>query len=433
MKQVLAASRHDDAGREAVLLENGLMRAVIDRQGGMMPEFSVGRGSGWLNLHWIPHFRGAGGSPWSAARHEAFWKARLLYELAGDFPCAPNFGAGCEIDGRAMPPHGQAANEAWKLDGLGKDGRRGAAWARFSLVLRDKALPLTLHKYDLAFEGQRAFYSLLRIENRGKVDLDINLGRHATLGSPFLQAGCLLSVGADRFMTAPAGSEFDGTGRLAQGVEFPSLAEAPLREGGTVDLGFVPGPVGATDLVIGAVPRAAELGWSCVVNPVLDLAHLAFFPGPASLPPDEVAPSFNILWMQYGGRRFTPWASGEGGTDLSFCLGTEHAAAAFANGLAYARERPELLGAPTTARIPARSTRSFCYGSLAAELGGALRAPVKKVERNKEGLVLRSGRASLSVPADSGFERLRGMAARIDAELAEKGLRAQAPGSRPAR
>lgn len=414
MKSQLAAERVDDFGREAILLENGLVRAVIDAQGGMMPEFSIRRGQGWLNVHYIPHFRGNGTPLWNEKKHAPFWKAGLLYHLAGDFPCAPNFGAGCEVDGQKLPPHGQAANASWTIEGHGREGKLGAAWASFSLESRGKGMPLSFRKYDLVLEGQAAFYSLLRIANRGSRDLAINIGRHATLGAPFLQAGCLLSVGARRFMTAPTGTELDRTGRLAQGVEFSDLSAAPLRAGGTADLRLVPGPIGATDLVVGAVPGKAELGWSCVLNPALDLAQLAFFPGPAALRPDEVAPSFNILWMQYGGRSFTPWAAREGGTDLSYCLGTEHAASAFANGLGYARARPELLGAPTTVTIPAKSERIFRYGSLIAELGGALRGPVRGVERDEGGLLLRGARGSLAVAADSGFERLIAVADRVD-------------------
>jgi len=111
--------------------------------------------------------------------------------------------------------------------------------------------------------------------------------------------------------------------------------------------------------VTGAVPHNNHLGWSCVVNPVLRLAYIAFFPGPENLPPNEIGLNFNDLWMQYGGRNFTPWALHEGGADRSFCLGTENAAGAFANGLAYSREHPLLMGYPTLVTIPAKSERTL--------------------------------------------------------------------------
>ena len=340
----LTASLVDDGGRQAILLENDRARVVVDAQGGMMPEFSIRRGKGFLNTHWLPHFRGNGGPRFEARRHAEFWKSGLLYHIAGDFTCAPNFGAGCEVDGVKLPPHGQAASETWKLEGHGvaksAAKRPGAAWAAFSLELRQKPMPLSFRKYDVVFEGQPAFYSLLRIANRGAGAVVINIGRHATLGPPFLQAGCLVSVGAHSFMTPPRGSEFDMTGRLALGVEFPDLASAPLREVGTVDL--------------------------------------------------------------------------EGGSDQAFCLGVEHAASGFANGLAYARSHPEILGSPTTVVIPGRSERIFRYGCLIAELGNSLHGAVQRVDAVEEGLVLSSGHSKLVVPADSHFEGLLEVAERID-------------------
>jgi hypothetical protein len=414
MNKNLAANKVDDGGREAVQLENGLVRVVIDSQGGMMPEFSIRRGAGWFNVHYLPHFRGNGSPTWNKAKHEAFWKVGLLYHLAGDFLCAPNFGGACSVDGTELPPHGQAASAIWKLEGYGSGGKPGAAWAKYSMDMPGKTMPLSFIKYDVVLDGQAAFYSLLHIKNRGSKDIAINLGRHATIGAPFLQAGCQISVSAERFMAPPKGSEFDTTGRVAGGVEFNDLAAAPLRAGGTVDLGIVPGPIGYSDLVAGAIPAKADLGWSCVVNPALDMAFVNFFPGPAALEPDEVAPTFDVLWMQYGGRPFTPWATRDGSTDLSYCLGTEHTASGFANGLEYARQRPELLGAPTTVTIPAGATRIFRYGSVIAELGGALRGPVKKVSRSDGELALRGAKGTVNVAADSGFKRLSAIAAMAD-------------------
>ena len=92
----------------------------------------------------------------------------------------------------------------------------------------------------MVLEDQAAYYSVMRIKNTGTQAIAINLTRHNTLGTPFLQAGCKISLCADRFQTAPEGTEFDLTGRLLQGAEFSDLSQAPLRVGGTVDLTEVP-------------------------------------------------------------------------------------------------------------------------------------------------------------------------------------------------
>jgi hypothetical protein len=167
-------------------------------------------------------------------------------------------------------------------------------------------------------------------------------------------------------MTAPAGGEFDTTGRLALGKEFSSLTGVPLRNGGQTDISVIPGPVGYTDFVTGAIPKSAQIGWSAVVNPFLKMLYLCFFTGPGTAAPDDIILYFNEVWMQYGGRPYTPWAAYEGGTDLTYCLGTENAVSAYANGLDFSRKAGTLLGNPTTVTIPAGGTKNLRYGTLFA-------------------------------------------------------------------
>jgi len=395
-------------GRQAVNLENDQVRAVIDALGGMMPEFSLKRGQGAVNAHWTPAFRDNSGRSYDPAEHAGYWKVKLLYLIAGDFPCSPNFGAPCTVDGVELPPHGWAANEAWALTGLGVVPEAGLAFARATLASPEPAMPLAWSKCDLVLDGQPAYYSVIRVRNAGSRPLAINLTRHNTAGAPFLQAGCRISLAADRFQAAPEGTEFDATGRLLQGALFSDLAQAPLRAGGTADLTEVPGMIGATDFVTGAIPAHLALGWSCVVNPELGLAYVCFFPGQAGLPEGEVALSFNDLWMQYGGRPFTPWALEEGGSDRTFCLGTENAVGAYASGLAYAREHPELLGRATTLTVPPGGERKLCYATALVELEPALlREGVKAVEAEEGVLVLKGASAVQRVPMDARFTRVR--------------------------
>ncbi len=413
----LQAKRFEYMGRKSTVLANGKVRAVVDALGGMMPEFSLSRGKGGINSHWLPDFRDSSGKPYSEAEHAAYWKAKVLYLLAGDFPCSPNFGGdSAAVDGAALPPHGWTANEEWKIEDVGVKPEAGAAYARFSLKSPAPTMPLTWKKCDLVLEGQNAYYSVMRIKNDGKSPMDINLARHNTIGGHFLQSGCRISLSADKFMTAPKGSEFDDTGRFVQGAEFGSLGAVPLRAGGAADAGLVPGMIGHSDFITGAVPAGLSMGWSCVVNPALGLAYICFFPGEAALPPGEVALSFNVLWMQYGGRSFTPWALDEGGTDHTFCLGTENTVSAFANGLAYSRANPKLLGRPTTLSVPAGGERKLCYGTALVELGAdLLREGILSMEADGGTLVLKGTKAFQKVPLDAGFDKVRGFEASFGA------------------
>ncbi|MFZ4616992.1 MAG: hypothetical protein ACOYM2_12455 [Rectinemataceae bacterium] len=406
METGITARTVSDAGRKAVCLENASVRTVICAQGGMMPEFGLKRGRGLLNAHWIPEWRANSGLPWSPAAHKDFWKAGLLYHLAGDFPCSPSFGGDCVVDGVALPAHGWAASSEWTLARVGVED--GVAFARFTLVSPDARMPLEYVKDDLVFPGQDAYYSVMTIRNTGAKPILINVGRHNTLGAPFLQTGCRISLPADRFLTAPHGTEFEATGRLRLGAEFTDLAHAPLAEGGTVDLSRVPGPIGYTDFVTGAIPRNLALGWSAVANPETGLAYVCFFPGLEGLPEGEIALGFNDLWLQYGGRPFTPWAMAEGAPDRTFCLGTENMTGAYAEGLAYSLGQRELLGRETVVEIPAGGERTLCYGAALLDIGAGLAVEgIKKVEAAPGRMVLSGVRTScqFQVGADFGAAR----------------------------
>jgi hypothetical protein len=413
MKASLEARKIDAKGRNSVALGNGELRAVVDSLGGMVPEFSILRERSALNLHWLSPFRGRSGDDFEESRHGAFWKAKLLYNISGNFPCCPSFGPGCSVDGADIPPHGWTANEEWRLLGLGVDEDAGSAFADFGLDSPALRMPLSWRRRDAVFAGKNALFCELEIRNRGEAPVSVNVAMHNVVGPPFLAPGCRISLAADRFMTAPAGTEFDGTGRLAMGAGFGDLGEAPLRSGGKADIGLVPGMIGSTDFVTGAVPRDSSLGWSCVANPSLGLAYVCLFPGAAGLPKGEIALPFNDLWMQYGGRRFTPWAETEGGKDRTFCLGVENSAGAYANGLEYSRSHPELLGNPTMVEIPAGGRRLLRYATAAVEIGRELAEEgVSRVEAEGDTLVLigASGSARAFIGADFAGARSLGLA-----------------------
>ena len=402
-------------GRRAVVLGNELVRTVVESLGGMVPELGVRRGAAVLNAHWIPDFRDMSGTPFSEAAHGKYWKVKLLYNLAGDFPCSPSFGPPCQVDGIAHPAHGWAANEEWGLLGVGVDETARAAWARFSLRSPAPSMPLTWEKTDFVLEGQPAYFSFIRVRNAGASPIAINLVHHNTLGAPFLAAGCRISASATRWMVAPEGLEFDPTGHLRQGAEFGSLSAAPLRNGKTVDLTEVPGMVGYTDMIVGAVPEELALGWSCVANPALKLAYVCFFPGVAGLPEGEIAAGFNELWLQYGGRPFPPWAFDEGGADRTFCLGTENGTSSFPGGLGYARANPKLLGRSTLVEIPGHGSRTLAYGTALVPLDDALvQQGVSAVTAEPGALVLKGARAHQRAAVGADFAAARALVDRLD-------------------
>ena len=357
-------------GRDATLLEHDSLRVMVDDIGGMIPELSLINGKQQLNAHWLPWFRSNSGKPYNDTQDSTFWKAHLLYHVAGNFPCIPSFGAGHVIDGMNMPVHGWTANLPWLFHSIGADEESGAGWAFSSMESPEKTMPLSFKKIDALITGHGVHYTSIAVKNNGNKDLEICAGWHNTLGAPFLAEGCRISGAASAWATAPKESEFPPTTRLAVGAQFPSLTEAPLSAGGKIDLSHVPCPIGYTDFVTGSIDSSVALGWSSVVNPALKAVYLCFFPGPAGAGEDDIVFWFNNLWMQYGGRNYTPWALHDNGTDQTYCLGTENSVAAFSQGLEYSRQTGKLLGAPATVIIPAGKQKVIRYGSLFASYEG---------------------------------------------------------------
>ena len=394
-------------GREATVLENSGLRVMVDDIGGMIPECSGHHDGKWINSHWMPWFRSNNGEDYNDKEHGSFWKSNLLYHIAGSFPCIPNFGPGHIVDGITMPPHGWTANQKWRYVTNDRDIQSGAVWFLSVMESPVKENPLSFSKLDVLLSYQSIHYTSIRVRNRGFQDLQICAGWHNVLGTPFLSQGCRVSGAAEKWITPPPGGEFDTTTRLALGAEFSNLAKTPLLMGGKTDLSFVPAPIGYTDFVTGAVPRRSDLTWLAAVNPFLKMAYITFSPGPGSAGEEDIALFFNNIWMQYGGRPFTPWAPYEGGPDLTYCLGLENSVSAYAYGLEFAREMQKLLGNQTTVKIPAMGQRTLRSGVLFASYEGtALDEGINSLEAETTRLVVK-GKETACFDADPSFNVLR--------------------------
>ena len=403
----IKTSRIKETGnREATVLEHDSFRIMIDDQGGMIPELSALSGMAGINAHWLPWFRSNSGKPYNEKTDREFWKAPLLFHLAGNFPCLPSFGGGHIIDEINMPTHGWTANLPWKFKDIMRTEK--IAWASSTMKSPESAMPLSFKKIDAIVKGHNIHYSSITVKNHGKTDQEISAGWHNTLGAPFLAEGARISACADAWITSPKGSEFEKTTRLAIGAEFKKLSRAPLIKKGNADISIVPGPIGYTDFAAGRVPAKADIGWSSLVNPGLKMAYICFFTGPAAAGDDDIILRFNNLWMQYGGRPFTPWAAYEGGTDLAYCLGTENSIAAYAEGLKYARKVKKVLDAPATVTIPAGKEMTLRYGTLFAPYTqNLLDGGIDEIEPEKGALLCLAKKERFGFAADPCFSILK--------------------------
>ena len=135
----MKAERVKDVGdRSAVLLVGERVRVVVSDKGAMISELSYPSENGWFNTHWIPPFRSSSGIPFDAKVHSGTWPVELLYDLAGNFPCLPNFGGPCSAYEIEMLPHGLTANGRWSHQRCGT--LENFAYS-ISTIKPDKAYP----------------------------------------------------------------------------------------------------------------------------------------------------------------------------------------------------------------------------------------------------------------------------------------------------
>jgi len=141
-------------GRKATVLTNSKVRVVVDELGGMVPEFSLKRGKGAINAHWLPDFRNNSGLTWEENPDRSYWKGKVLYNIAGDFICSPSFGADCTVNGVQFLSHGWTANETWKLSASGILPDERAAYVHSLLESPDARMPLFYEKFDIVVQNQ---------------------------------------------------------------------------------------------------------------------------------------------------------------------------------------------------------------------------------------------------------------------------------------
>ncbi len=394
--------------RHATMLSNELVQTVIEDRGGMIRELSnLNIHGGRVNAHPLYYFLGKGDDIAKDVNHEFYHDVNLLYTLGGNFFCFPNFGPDSTYNGVTFPPHGFTANGMWNIVKYGTDGDIGALWL-LSVMRGAPPYAYTAYKIDMLLPNHPVLYTSVTIDNPQETDILTNAAWHNTAGPPFLESGCVINLCADRFSTVVSGSEFDSTGRLAFGEQFDDLAKVPLRTGGTCDLRTVPGMIGYSDFITGAVPNDSALGWASIINPVQQMVYFTFFPGPKALTEEEMPIRFNNLWMQYGGRKFNPWAMYEGGADQTFCLGLENSTGYYAMGLDEAVKAKTLLDVETTVTIPAGTRRVQRYGTALTSFDQAkMGMGVQSVEQVVEGLVLKRGKAWAFIESDSTFHFLR--------------------------
>ena len=402
---------NDIVGRQGTLLTNGLIRVVVEDFGGMTPELSYKNEKTYVNMHFVPHFRGSS-SHYDENKHKA-WGAKLAHELAGTWPCFPNFGNSSFERGYEVPVCGHTAQGVWDILEYGANEEFCYQVAALGGKHTEN---IYYKKYDILLKEESVYYQVIKIKNNRDEIFNFGGALHNTTGSSFIEKGCKIAASADLYHTPPVSHDPNQIERLKLNVSFSKLNNAPLNGGGSVDLTTVPGLVGYTDFITGRIPQDADLGWMGIINPNLGSIYLTFFKGPKTIAPNEFTFLFNHLWLQYGGRNYLPWAKFEGGFDQTLAVGIESGISAWGYGLDYCDKNPVLMGNPTIIPLLPNEEKTLFHGTLVRKLeGNELNLGIKNVNRKMNVLeILSEDNKIVTIPADSFFEKIQKIVDEID-------------------
>jgi hypothetical protein len=220
--------------RPALIFSNDKLALTILTNGGAMSDLVLQDDAEKLSPIWNP----------ARLAREAGQKATFGSSF-GHFVCVDGFGpVSPEENAAGMPGHGEAHRQAWELKHSGKEGNTASITFIVKLPLVQETFTRTLRLVD----GENVLYVQSELENQLPFDRPVCWAEHATIGSPFLEAGVtVVDMPARRAKTRPYDeSSRSVTHRLASGKDF-TWPNAPGVKGGKIDVRVAPKSGGTGD------------------------------------------------------------------------------------------------------------------------------------------------------------------------------------------
>ncbi len=234
-------------------------------------------------------------APWA---EEATSKALppVLRALRGDFFCMPFGSNDASFRGESHPPHGETANERWKLVSVRRE--KGLAMLHATLDTRIRAGQVDKH---ITLRGDHhAVYSRHVIRGMGG---RMCLGHHAMLKFPDAPGSGMITTSPFLYaQTAPEPVELPenrGYSVLQPGASFTSLRSVPTITGDRADLSRFPARKGYEDLVMLVSDPSEGFAWTAVTFPEQRYVWFAL--------KDPSVLRHTVFWISNGGRHYAPW------------------------------------------------------------------------------------------------------------------------------
>ena len=241
-------------GNPATVLANAKLEVTITTKGSTLASVTLADDPEKLSPLW---------NPLRMAR-ELGRRAVKFDGGAGLFVCVDGFGPP-SADERAvgMPGHGEAHTETFAVE----TERQGSETA----AKLTATLPLVQEKFTRTFrlvDGENVLLVESELENLLAFDRPVNWAEHATIGSPFLEAGVtVVDFSGTRSQTRPYTEAKNGDvdRRLAPGKDF-TWPMAPGLDGGTVNLRETPEHPHYLDHATTLLDPGRELEWVTAIN-----------------------------------------------------------------------------------------------------------------------------------------------------------------------
>ena len=225
-------------GRPAVELSSDRVKVLILPSGATVASITLPDQPAAINPLWNP-----------AGRAGAY---------LGHFLCLDGFGSPSPEEIRAgLPGHGEAVRQDFAVD--------ASAPGRLAMTA---TLPLAQEKITRVYsirKGEPVLYVNTRVESQVAFDRPMVWAEHATIGSPFLEAGATaIDISGTRSQTRPykEGSQH----RLASGVDF-TWPMAALAAGGSVDMRVAPVPPNSGDHTTTAMDPSRTWAYATAIHP----------------------------------------------------------------------------------------------------------------------------------------------------------------------
>lgn len=236
----------------AYTLANGLIEVTVLTTGGTIAGITLASDQQKTNPLWDPvRFARETGNAFRGSKSDV-----------GHFLCLDGFGSPSSQERAAgLSFHGEARRQSFVTKAAASENGRQVLTLEADLPLAQERLTRTLE----IREGENVLYVRSELQSHTAFDRPMSWAEHATIGSPFLEAGVtVVDAPVVKAQTRPYVEPQARRLAAARDFDWPM---APLREGGTVDIRSAPVKLGSVDHTAQLVDQGRNYTWVTAINP----------------------------------------------------------------------------------------------------------------------------------------------------------------------